>query len=138
MKFELQWGGYYSSQDKDGKFSVFRLLDFNINTYHAAFYTETFENIPTKEEVLKLSPFLEHAPIDSKALLNEKELSLICGKELEIVDLTGYSYYLTRGEEENEELKEFLDSVVSFSKNPPMTLLLSIENEKLDIKELVE
>ena len=36
----IQWGGYYASQSEDGKYSVFRLLDFTDDAYHSAIFRE--------------------------------------------------------------------------------------------------
>ena len=136
MKLQLQWGGFYTSKNENGKFGVFRLLDFNIDAYHIAIYSEEFDKVPTLADIQKLKPFIGHAPIDSKALLNRKELTLIGNKKLVKEDLIGYSYYLTDGEDTDDELKSFLSDVISFSHKPPMNLLLSLKNGKLDIKEL--
>ena len=135
IKFELQWGGYYISKNEDGKFGVFRILDFNIDAYHVALFSEEFDKEPDMEVILKLEPFIGHAPIDSKALLNKNDLRLIGSRKLTKDDLVGYRYYLTGGEDEDEEIGKFINNVIDFSSKPSMKLLLSVSEGKLEIKE---
>lgn len=46
IEFDVVWGGVYASKGQDSeKYSIFRLLDFNREAYHAALYTEKFDVI---------------------------------------------------------------------------------------------
>ncbi|MBK1829036.1 hypothetical protein [Haloferula rosea] len=135
MKFTLQWGGYYVSRGEDGKFSLIRILDFNVDAYHAAMFTEKFEKIPTLDQVKKLSPFVGHAPIDSKALLNRVDLTYLGSEKLKEDDLDGYSYYLEAHQVDEDEVKKLMTRIIGFSGNKPMILELSLKDGELQISE---
>ena len=136
MDFDLQWGGYYVSKEKgETEYGLFRILDFNKYSYQVAIFTEKFDVIPEFEDVLKLSPFIGHAPIDSRALLNERELHLIASKALELDDLVGYQYYLEEHEVDKNEIDELFKDLIDYSKAPPYKLRLSTNDEELIIEE---
>ena len=53
MDFDVVWGGYYARRSvESGQFSVFRLLDFNRDAYHAAMFTEKFASLPSESAAL--------------------------------------------------------------------------------------
>ena len=136
LEINIAWGGYYISMtDNTGAFSVFRLLDFNRQAYHAALFTEKFTILPTLNELLVLSPFIGHAPIDAKALVGEKELQLIGSKPLTYDDLEGYMYYLNECGVLQEEIYELAEEIINFSNQPPLGAQLRIVDEKLVISE---
>lgn len=132
----MQWGGYYASKNEDEEeYTVFRILDFNKDAYHAAIFKETFSELPERAEIESLSPFVGHAPIDSKALVGKGELNLIFGRELNEDDLTGYRCYLEQFEVEKEEIDGLMAAVIGFSKELPMKLRLGILDGELTIEE---
>jgi len=136
MDIDLQWGGYYASKESDGsQYGVFRILDFNRNAYHIAIFKEKFDEIPEFSDIEKLSPYIGHSPIDSRALLNEKNVRLLGSKELETDDLEGYSYYLEAHDVDEKEIDELVESLISYSKEPPMKLSLSLNGDELEIEE---
>lgn len=136
MDIDVQWGGYYASRDEnDEDYTVFRILDFNKDAYHAAIFKEKFTELPDREAIESLTPFVGHAPIDSKALVGKGALSLIYGRELNEDDLIGYRYYLEQFEVEKEEIEELMTTLVGFSKEPPMKLRLGIVEGELTIEE---
>ena len=138
LEIDIAWGGYYActSKDSDG-FSIIRLLDFNRDAYHASLYSEGFKEFPSPEDVMKLTPFIGHAPIDAKGLLNYESISLIDRKPLTQSDLEGYMYYLAEFEVSENERKELTESLISFSKDTPLALRLYISDNELQIEERV-
>jgi hypothetical protein len=83
LDIDIVWGGYYASIPADNnEISVFRLLDFNRDVYHAVLFSNKFTTVPTLEELTMLSPLICHAPIDARALVREDELRLIGGKPI--------------------------------------------------------
>lgn len=131
LDIDIAWGGYYSSLEEDGgKYTIFRLLDFNQDAYHVALYSEKFESPPKEDEVKSLAPFIGHAPIDVRGLLNRKEVLLIGSSPLEKEDLEGYIYYLKEFEVSDQEVEDLVNSLISFSKQEPLALrLLTVDGE---------
>jgi hypothetical protein len=122
----LLWGGYYATvpQDETEKaaagISLFRLLDFNPDAYHAAFYGETFDQMPTLDDVVALTPCIGHLPIDAKALVTEYSVvQLLGGKPLTLDDLDGYLYYLEDHGVSEAERSELAQTVLHFSQQEP-------------------
>ena len=106
MDIEISWGGYYASTSDgdDDEITLFRLLDFNRDDYHIAIYKEKFQAIPTLKDVEGLSPFIRHAPLDTRSLLINKKVTFIGSHQLSESDLTGYLYYLEAFEVPSEDL----------------------------------
>ena len=133
---EIAWGGYYATIPADGgEISVFRILDFNRDAYHAALFSEKFREVPDLEEIAARQPFIGHAPIDAKGLLHRDELRLIGGKPLSRDDLAGYMYYLEAHEVPEAEIDELIERLIEFSQQPPLRLRLEIVEEELVITE---
>ena len=81
LNMEVLFGGYYASKEENSEqYSIFRLLDFGPDAYHAALFSRKFDRVPTIDALVGLSPFIGHAPIDSHALLRERDLQLIGGR----------------------------------------------------------
>lgn len=136
LAFDLAWGGFYAGVSKDsGEISIFRLLDFNQSAYHIAIYKEHFQNIPSGKEILPLSPYIGHAPIDSRGLLNYDKISLITASQLTSEDLVGYMYYLEEFEVSEEKRAELNQLLINYSKEPPLRLRLAIVKGELQISE---
>ncbi|WP_342806038.1 hypothetical protein [Alteromonas sp. M12] len=137
MDIEISWGGYYASiSDEDGEITLFRLLDFNRDDYHIAIYQEKFQSIPTLKEVEGLSPFIGHAPLDSRSLLNNKKVLLIGSSQLSKSDLAGYLFYLENFEVPSEDLEFLIQSILEYSKEPPLQLRLTLVEEELQISKI--
>lgn len=136
MNIDIQWGGYYASREEgDTEFGVFRLLDFNRDAYQAAIFKEKFAELPNLEDIMKLSPYIGHAPIDSKALLRPKEIYLLGGQQLAEEDLEGYRFYLEHHEVGEKEIEELLGNVIVFSHEPVLKLTLTLSGDELQITE---
>ena len=136
LDLDIVWGGYYASIPADGgEISAFRLLDFNRDAYHAALFAEKFTAIPTLDELVTLSPFIGHAPIDARALVRDDKLRLIGGKPLNYDDIEGYMYYLDNCGVPQEEMDELAKKIIAFSHEPPLSIRLKIVGEKLVISE---
>jgi hypothetical protein len=136
LDIDLAWGGFYAcTSAEDSKISVIRLLDFNRDAYHAAIFDKTFEEIPGADTVEALSPFIRHAPIDARGLLNYKSMFLICRKPLTRDCLEGYMYYLEEFEASEDDREELMNSLIAFSKDDPLKLKLYLNNNELQIEE---
>ena len=136
LDIDIVWGGYYATIPADGgEISVFRLLDFDRDAYHAALFTEKFSTVPELEEIAAETPFIGHAPINARALLNKDECRLIGGKPLTRDDLDGYMCYLQAHEVPQEEMDELAERIIGFSHQPPLSLHLEIVDEELVITE---
>lgn len=136
LDIDIAWGGYYASIPEDsGETSVFRLLDFNRDAYHAALFTDKFTTIPTLSELVELSPFIGHAPVDARAFVSNDDLRLIGGKPLTHDDLEGYMYYLNEYGLSKEETDGLVEQIISFSHEPPLSIRLEIVGEELIISE---
>lgn len=134
MNIEIQWGAYYLTEE-DNQYRVFRLLDFNRFAYHAAIFKETFTTKPTKDEILQLTPFIGHAPIDAKNLLQEDSIRLLASSPLKKEDLEGYRYYLEEQGMTTSELDELIQRIMAFSTQPPLQLRLEIVDGELEISQ---
>ena len=137
LDIELAWGGYYGSTDPEsGKISVFRLLDFNRDAYHAALFKEKFDRMPTLEEVTELSPFIGHAPIDARGMVRHNDLQYLGCKPLSREELEGYAYYLEAHEVTSNDIEELFARILGFNAEPPLQLRLEIIDDELVISEL--
>lgn len=133
---DIAWGGFYASVSEDsGTISVFRLLDFNRDAYHVAIYSEKFDSTPSVKEIISLSPFIGHAPIDTRALINNKSVVLFGEKELTTSDLEGYMYYLEEFGVSEGDREKLTNSLISYSKEQPLKLRLSLEENNLQISK---
>ena len=138
LDIDLAWGGFYACTSVDeSKVSIIRLLDFNRNAYHAALFSETFEEIPCADIVKELSPFVGHAPIDARGLLNYESMVQICRKPLTEDCLEGYMYYLDQFEVPEDEREELRNTLMAFSQDDSLKLRLFIENDELQIAERI-
>jgi hypothetical protein len=136
MNFDIQWGGFYVSRtEHDESFTVFRLLDFNRFCYHIAIFKERFTALPALDEVTRLSPHIGHVPIDSKALLQEKEIHLLGGLPLTERDLEGYRCFLEDHEMEPADIATLLTDIVEFGNGSPLKVTLTINAGELDVTE---
>ena len=136
MDIDLQWGGYYASKEEgEDVYGVFRLLDFNRYAYQAALFKEKFAAVPTLEDVLGLSPFIGHAPIDSRALVRGREIHLLGGPVLVEADLEGYRIYLEHHEMPEQEIRELFQSIIGFGSEPPMPIRLTLVDGELEIAD---
>jgi hypothetical protein len=138
LYIELAWGGYYActSYDSD-EVTIIRLLDFNIDAYHAALFSEKFDTVPGSNEIEALSPSVHHVPVDARGLLNNKTIDLVSRKSLTRDDLEGYMYYLEQFEVPDEERKDLADSLIAYSNDHALSLRLSILDGELQIEERI-
>lgn len=134
MDIDIQWGAYYLTKE-DNQYRVFRLLDFNRYAYHTAIFKETFATRPTKDEVLQLTPFIGHAPIDTKALLQDESIQLLASVPLKKEDLEGYRFYLEEQGMTTDEMEELIQRIMEFSTQQPLQLRLEIIDNELKISQ---
>ncbi|WAJ39330.1 hypothetical protein OU800_08905 [Pseudomonas sp. GOM7] len=134
VDIDIQWGAYYLTKE-DNQYRVFRLLDFNRYAYHAAIFKETFATKPTKDKLLQLTPFVGHAPIDAKALLQDESIQLLASAPLKKEDLEGYRYYLEEQGMSADEMEELIQRIMEFSTQPPLQLRLEIIDNELKISQ---
>ena len=136
LDIDLAWGGFYARTFADqSEVSIIRLLDFNRDAYHVALFDESFAEIPRAAAVETLSPFIRHAPLDAKGLLNIEAMVLICRKPLTRSCLEGYMYYLEEFEVPEDEREELMNSLIAFSKDDPLKLRLYLSDGELQIEE---
>jgi len=133
---DVLFGGYYASKEENSdQYGVFRLLDFNPDAYHAALFSQKFDQVPTMDELVGLSPFIGHAPIDSHALLRERDLQLVGGAPLTRDDLEGYGIYLEHHGMTKADIDGLTTNLVTWSTEPPIKLRLEILEDELSISE---
>lgn len=136
IDIDITWGGYYASSSKDGsEFSIFRLLDFNRDAVHVAFYKEKYPAVPDLQTLLGCTPLIGHAPIETKTLLTHDQLILIGGQPLTNEDLEGYRYYLLAHQIPEEMIEEHFAKLLFFSQEPPLLAHLEVVDEELTITE---
>ena len=136
LDFELALGGYYACGSRDSdEVSIIRLLDFSRYAYHAALFSERFEDVPEPEVVESLKPSIGHVPVDAMGLLNFKTMVLISRKRLTQDDLYGYMLYLEEFGASEAERDELAKSLMAFSEEAPMALRLSIVDDELQVEE---
>ena len=136
VRFDVAWGGYYTSRDEDGQWGVFRLLDFNRDAYHSTLYDQRFPEPPTLEMAKSLTPFALHVPIAAGQLVNFPA-TLIGESPLALDDLEGYDVYLEHAAGLGaEERQAFLAKLVGFGTEPTLAFLLAFdEHGQLQIKQ---
>jgi hypothetical protein len=132
---DIQWGGYYTSK-KEGKFGIFRLLDFNKDAYHIQLFQEKFNHSPSFDVVKDLRPFVWHVPIAVGGLLNQDELKLIGHNELDEQSLMGYEGYLRQMGADEAIIKEIVNRLVEYSNKPPMKVQLTESADGVDVLPL--
>lgn len=94
-------GGYYTSADKDGKYSVIKILVIDENAFHIRIYANKF-NAPPKEsdiDALTLGGIgssegfgLGHAPMAKKGF-KESDYSYIGFRKVKPEELDGYNMW---------------------------------------------
>jgi hypothetical protein len=115
---DVQWGGYYVAKE-EGRYSLFRLLDFNQDAYHIQLFRDKFDHIPQLAEVQTLHAYYGHAPIDTSNLLKKEDMHLIGSKPLGSDDLEGYGEYLRQMGNSQEAVDTTLNTCIAFSAKPP-------------------
>ncbi|HKU18990.1 MAG TPA: hypothetical protein VJP80_07030 [Candidatus Saccharimonadales bacterium] len=125
MEMDLQWGGYYSFKRDDGTYGIFRLIDFNRTTRHAALYRDSFPKPPTLAEAEAATPFIMHAPMAAASLFNEQDLRLIGGKPFVAGDLEGWGYYMQQTGVTEETFKRLVDAINAFARQQPVRVRLT-------------
>jgi len=134
LELDIAWGGYYACTTHDSdEVSIIRLLDFNIDAYHAALYSQVFDKTPSATEIAKLTPLVGHVPMASKALLLNKTMTLIDRKPLVKQDLDGYMLYLEDCEVPEAERNEVTETLISYCADDPMKVTLSLADDKLKV-----
>ncbi len=136
LDIELAWGGYYASTDpENGSITVFRLLDFNRDAYHAALFKERFDEMPTLADMTALSPLIGHAPIDARGMVRHENLQFLGSNPLLREDLEGYAYYLEAHEVTAYDIEELFGRILGFSTESPLQLRLELINDELVISQ---
>ncbi len=126
----IQWGGYYAYHDEKGQYGFFRLLDFNKSAYHSQLFQEKFSHLPSLQELVRLRPFIGHAPIAVGGLLRDQTLTLIGGEPLTTPALEGYKVYLSEMGWDDKEMAELIARIIQFSQEGPMPIRLTREGDQ--------
>lgn len=131
---DIAFGGIYASTSVEtGKVSLFRLLDFNLDAVHLAFYEEKFDAVPSAADVRALEPFILHAPIDARTMLRDDELQLIAEVPLSAADLEGYMVYLEGASE--AEKGEIAERLIALSHTRALRVRLRAVDDRLEVEE---
>jgi hypothetical protein len=133
LDIDIAWGGYYSNLNEDGKISIFRLLDFNSDAYHATLFQETFDTMPDLNTVKELKPFVGHVPLDTRGLLHRTDVKLLGHEILSMDDLIGYKIYRESNGWSTEEIEELANKVLSYSKGAPLPIHLEMKDGSLEV-----
>jgi len=137
LDIDVSWGGYYAATSEGSdEISIFRILDFNRQSYQIAIFQEKFTSIPSFEEVASLSPFIGHAPLTTSALLNHNKVVLLGHKALTESDLAGYKYYLEEMGAADDAIQELFKTVLTLTQEPTLKLRLYAEGEELKLQPL--
>lgn len=120
----IHLGGYYISKS-DGKYGLFRLLDFDENTYDIQIFQEKFDTAPIFDEIKVLSPYMWHVPLVVGDLLNRDELKLVGHEVLDEHALMGYEEYLRQMGVDEPIIKERLKSLIERSTHGPIKVKLN-------------
>lgn len=133
---DITFGGWYASANVEtGQVSVFRLLDFNLDAVHVAMYEEKFDAVPSAADVRALSPFVWHAPIDSRTMLRDDELQLIGEAPLTVEDLEGYVVYLEDMGMSEEQRAEHVQHLIALSHKHGLRVRLRAGDQGLVVEE---
>ena len=135
MDFPVLWGAYYTYKE-EGKYVVFRLLDFNADAIHYAIFKEEFEMRPKAKEIRGLSPYIGHVPFEVGTLLHKSELELTASAPLTLTDLEGYGYYLGEFGMKANELSEFKTKLIEFSHKEPLLTHLKMHGDRVEVSVL--
>lgn len=124
MLFEAQIGGYYTYKNKDGGWSIFRMLDFADNAIHCALYRETFDHKPNLEEAKSARPFVLHAPVHKATLFSDEDLTLLGAKPVEASDLEGMVTYMQQTSYTAEQMEYVVRRIGGLQKDGKVTMKL--------------
>lgn len=136
MIFEAQIGGYYTSKNDDGTWSIFRMLDFTVYAVQCTLYKEHFDHKPTLAEAVAARPAILHAPMSKAALFNEKELELLGAKPIKGGDLEGYAVYLQQMGASQAEVEDIVARVGQLMRQGVVKLKLTKVGDKIETEEL--
>ena len=89
---DLEVGGLYASQNKDGSYSVTKIIALDEVAVHIKMYSNKFEAIPEDIDAEKLQTFIGHAPMAREGFLLDSPKLLKVEKVTES-ELEGYNYY---------------------------------------------
>jgi hypothetical protein len=89
----IRVGGVYATPDKDGSWTIVRVLALDEHTVHLRSYTDRFAEQPKDVDLAKLKWFIGHMPLAREGF--EKERTLLI-KVVPVADeeLEGYKLYL--------------------------------------------
>jgi len=131
----IAWGGYYSQRaGKNGGYSIWRLLDFNVDAVHKALWMgepREFDHAPTLEEALESTQGKHptHVPIAAASLILAEELEFLGSRPITGSDLEGYRLYLEHFEVEATKIDQILDRIEVFSQREPLVLRLEADGD---------
>ena len=131
----IQWGGYYCHAKEEGGFSVFRLLDFTPQAYHASLFSGDFVEKPGLAELRELQPFIQHVPMSSLQFY-QMDMELIGHAPLIRSDLEGYGLYLEHHGCTDEEIGENIDIIMHNAGLGPLALALGVVDDALQVRRL--
>jgi hypothetical protein len=132
LVLDVQLGGYYAKEDENG-YGFFRLLDFNKEEFQVQTFRETFDHMPTYDEVKGLSPFIWHAPIAITGLFAYKQVQLIGHEELTTDTLSGFREYLQSIGIEEEQASDIAERLVAYSMENPVKFKISRSGDEVTV-----
>jgi hypothetical protein len=133
--FELKWGGYYAMREGKGHYRVFRLMDFTTHTLDISWYRESFVYRPSLEEVAELTPFVQFYAIDTRTLLNQREIHLLGYHALTQDDIEGFRSYKLIDVMDTVATEKRVKVIVDLSKQPPRKLRLNLVDDEVVITD---
>jgi len=111
----VNFGGYYTYKEDDGKYAAYRLLDFNKDVLHRRLLEGHFDHKPSLEEVKAMKPLM-HVPQAATTLLRQTDLTLLGSEPLTKEDVSGYEQYLESALEiPHDEAEAFMEKIIGFS-----------------------
>ncbi len=132
---DIQWGAYYTSK-QDGKFGVFRLLNFNKDAFHIQMFREKFDKSPSFNDVKALKPAAWHIPMSVAGLLHRDEFTIIGHEELDRHALMGYEEYMRQNGLEEAAIEKMIRRLMEYSSQPPMKVRLTKSGDGVEVTPL--
>ena len=131
MEFHEVWGGYYVHKDPNlQEYRSFRLLLLTPTDCHMSLFHETWDTLPTFNEVKHATVLAQHVPIVAASLINMQDLQLVGHEILTRRDLDGYAVYLELQERQPDEIEAIVESIIAISKESPVLNRFSVSKPK--------
>jgi len=90
---DLKVGGVYSTKQKDGTFSISKILAIDDFSVHVRMYSNKFIEVPKEVSTDSLMIFIGHSPLDKQGFLLDSPI-LLKVEPVQKAELDGYKQYL--------------------------------------------